>query len=231
VARKSKEAEEQCAVKLLRAPAREVAGKNSPEPTLPEMIGPSALTQDDFDNLLIWLHPDRERAAQKYAEIHESLVKIFSWRGYYDAEDLADEVVNRVTSKVREIADGYVGDPALYFYGVAKKVLLECDRRESHRPLTPDMNVPNAPAPQDEADEGTRLRECLRKCLRELDPGEREMILSYYRKSKQAKIDYRKAIAEQLDIGTNALRVRVYRIRAGLKECMKKCLGTHRALK
>ncbi len=41
----------------------------------------SVLKQDDFDKLLAWLHDDREQAGQKYEEIRESLIKIFSWRG------------------------------------------------------------------------------------------------------------------------------------------------------
>lgn len=195
------------------------------------MSGTTILTQEDFDSLLGWLHPDRARAAEKYEEIRKSLIKVFSWRGYHDAEDLADEVVNRVIPKVKIIAGNYVGDPALYFYGVAKKVLRECERRDPPKPLTPDMNVPEAPAPSDEPDGGTRLRECLRRCLRELEPEDRMLILSYYQKSKQEKIDYRKTIAEQLGVGPNALRVRVYRIRASLKACTKRCLAKRRAVK
>lgn len=189
------------------------------------------MTREDFDTLLDWLGPDRERAGWKYEEIRGSLVKIFSWRGYPDAEDLADEVMNRVMPKVKELSAVYVGDPALYFYGVAKKILLERERKEGGRPLPPHLNAAPEPTPVDEADEGVRLRECLRKCLRKLNPADRELILFYYRKSKQEKIDYRKALAEELGIDTNALRVRVHRIRRGLKSCIKTCVKTHRAVK
>lgn len=193
------------------------------------MIGSSALTQEEFDTLLAWLHSDRERAAQKYEEVRESLIKIFSWRGYYDAEDLADDVINRVTSKVKALVGSYTGDPALYFYGVAKKILLERERREHNQPLNPEMDLPDIPAQPDEGDAGVRLRECLQKCLRELDSEEKGLVLSYYQKSRQAKIDYRKVIAEQLGIGTNALRVRVHRIRRKVKACIKNCLKTRGA--
>lgn len=189
------------------------------------------MTQEDFDTLLDWLGPDRERAGRKYEEIRANLVKVFSWRGYHDAEDLADEVMNRVVSKVKELSAGYVGDPALYFYGVAKKMLLECGRREEHQPLTPHMSAARDSAPEDEADEGVRLRECLQRCLRKLNSADRDLILSYYQKSKQKKIDYRKSLAEELGIDTNALRVRVYRIRASLKSCIKNCVKSHRAVK
>jgi DNA-directed RNA polymerase specialized sigma24 family protein len=184
------------------------------------------LKQEDFERLLAWLHHDREQAGQKYEEIRESLIKIFSWRGYYDAEDLTDEVVNRIAAKARELAESYVGDPALYFYGVAKKILLERERRELHMPLDPRLIAPDMAAETGELDAGARREECLQKCLRELDADDRMLILAYYQKSKQAKIDYRKALAQQLGMGTNALRVKVFRIRGHLKSCIKKCLQT-----
>ena len=214
-----------------RATLSAVASKRSPKSTLPKIIGSAALTQEDFDTLLDWLGPDRERAGLKYEEIRGTLVNIFSWRGYYDAEDLADEAMNRVVLKVKDLSAVYVGDPAPYFYGVAKKITFERDRREEHVPLTPQMGAAYDPAPEDEADEGTRLRECLQTCLRKLSPEDRELILSYYQKRKREKIDYRKSLAEELGIDTNALRVRVYRIRAGLKTCIKTCVKTHRAVK
>lgn len=190
------------------------------------MSRPSVLTQEDFDKLLAWLHHDREQAGQKYEEIRESLVKIFSWRGYYDAEEQADEVVNRVAAKTRELVDNYVGDPALYFYGVAKKIILERERRERHQPLDPAMKAPDTATDLDEVEAGARRLDCLQKCLRELDADDRMLILAYYQKSKQAKIDYRKALARQFGMGTSALRVKVFRIRAHLKTCIKKCLQT-----
>jgi RNA polymerase sigma factor (sigma-70 family) len=189
------------------------------------------LNQEDFDNLLAWLHPNRDLAAQKYHEIHQSLVKVFSWRGYSDAEELADEVVNRVSVRAKGFIEHYVGDPALYFYGVAKKILHECERRQPPQPLKPNMKVTEASAAEDQVDEGTILRECLQTCLRKLEPDEKEQILSYYRGTKQAKIDYRKLMAERLGIGTNALRVRVYRIRSNLKQCMQDCIGSRRDVK
>ncbi len=190
------------------------------------MSRPSVLKQEDFEKLLAWLHHDRERAGRKYEEIRESLIKVFSWRGYYDAEDLADEVVNRVAAKSHELADSYVGDPALYFYGVAKKILHERERRELHMPLDPRMKAPDIATEPGEVEADARREECLQKCLRELDADDRMLILAYYQKSKQAKIDYRKALAHQLGMGTNALRVKVFRIRGHLKKCMKKCLQT-----
>ncbi len=120
------------------------------------------LTQDEFDNLLSWLDADRECAGKKYESIRHSLIKIFSWRGCAEAEDLADETINRVGRKAKSLASTYTGDPALYFFGVAKKLLLEYNRRKtSVQPLPAEL--PDQPQTQDEPDASEeRMRECLR---------------------------------------------------------------------
>src|SRR4051794_16211659 len=87
------------------------------------------ITQESFDRLLEWLDADRERAGYRYEAIRRRLITIFTCRGCREAEALADETINRVTIKLPEIADAYVGDPALYFYGVAQKVHLEYLRK------------------------------------------------------------------------------------------------------
>ena len=96
-----------------------------------------SLSQEDFDALLAWLDSDRERAGIKYEQIRSSLIKIFTGRGCLDAEELADETINRVTRKIKDIKSEFRGDPALYFFGVAKMLLLEYKRRK------PPQNPPD----------------------------------------------------------------------------------------
>ena len=54
------------------------------------------INQDAFDTMLDWLDADRERAGCKYEAIRLRLIKIFTCRGCQDAEELADEAINRV---------------------------------------------------------------------------------------------------------------------------------------
>ncbi len=96
-----------------------------------------ALTPEAFNQLLDWLGPDRETAGKSYEEIRRRLIKIFTVRGCHIPEELADETFNRVGKKVAELAADYVGDPSLYFFGVAHKVFLEYLKAKHTPSLTP----------------------------------------------------------------------------------------------
>ena len=175
-----------------------------------------SLTQESFDGLLQWLDPDRDRAGQRYEEIRQKLIRIFARRGCPVAEELADETITRVTGKVVEIARTYVGDPALYFCGVAHNVHLEyVKKRPDSLPLPP-------PDPPEEKE---RCFDCLERCMEQLDAQSRELIIEYYRDEKRAKIDHRKALAEKLGITLNTLRMRAHRIKMTLQVCVSNCLS------
>ena len=181
--------------------------------------------EENFDALLNWLDPDRDRAGTKYEEIRESLINIFSWRGFKDAEDLTDETISRVTAKIAEVATTYKGDPAVYFYAVAKKLFFEAyrrDQRVGELPVNPSAESTNPPE-----DDKPEL-DCLDECLSHLPAADRELILLYYQQD-QPKIRQRKELAKRLQISPNTVRVRTHRIRLVLYGCIEKCLeGTPR---
>lgn len=179
------------------------------------------LTQEAFDSFLDWLSIDREQAGKKYEEIRRKLIKIFVCRGCKVAEELADETINRVAKKLPEIKESYVGDPAHYFYGVAHKVHLEFVRRKP---------APLPLPPPEHSDEMEMEYDCLERCIETLPPENRELVLQYYQEEKRAKIDQRKRLAQRLGIEVNALRIRAYRIRMSLQDCVRECLRQQQAL-
>lgn len=176
---------------------------------------------EDFQHLLNWLGPDQQQATDKYEAIRRGLVELFDNWHCVDADELADETVNRVLSKVEIIAPNYSGDPARYFFGTAKKVRYEYMRRPHPLPLTVDKA---AEKNAEEIQEKERLHACLDKCLNLLDPADKELILDYYQGEKRAKIKSRKSLGEQAGVTSNALRVRVFRLRSTLEECISRCL-------
>jgi DNA-directed RNA polymerase specialized sigma24 family protein len=173
------------------------------------------LSQEAFDALLDWLDSDREQAALKYEKIRRSLIKIFTGRGSVEPEDLADETINRVTSKLKEIEKDFSGDRTRYFFGVANKVHLEHLRRR----------LPQAmPSPPNDPDRIELEYNCLEHCIERLSNDNRELLLRYHGATGHAETDPRRALAEELGIAPNALRIRVFRIRLSLKDCVEKCI-------
>jgi DNA-directed RNA polymerase specialized sigma24 family protein len=174
------------------------------------------LTRESLDSLLEWLNRDRESAGREYEKIRARLIKIFACRGCRVPEELADETIDRVARKVKEVADGYEGDPAFYFYAVARKVYLEYSKG---KPAPLPMPVP----PPDRADFDQRL-DCLDRCLDGLSSGSREIIIAYCGTEEEKKKKARKDLALKLGIGSNALWIRAHRIRNSLRSCMEECL-------
>ena len=185
------------------------------------------LTQDAFDTLLDWLDADREGAASKYEAIRLRLIKIFSCRGCSEAEELADETINRVSAKVVEVAGSYTGDPALYFYGVSQKVHLEylrkCQKRQAEVRVDSPASALTAPLVSLDDDIEPEY-ECLERCLEHQAPDNRKLVVEYYQHEKHAKIEHRKLLATELGIAVNALRIRAHRIRLTLQQCVRDCL-------
>lgn len=176
--------------------------------------------QEMFDRFLSWLDSERDKAGRKYEDIRCKLIKFFTCRGCMDVEDLADVTIKRVIKKIPEIADSYVGDPALYFYGVARNICME--RCKSDRF---NLQVVSLPAPpEDPLEEKEQRHECLESCLSLLTPENRKLVLEYYKDDKTAKIKCRKEMADRLGINTNALRIRMHRTRESLQKCVLKCL-------
>ncbi len=174
------------------------------------------VTQAQFDSLLDWLNPDRELAGRKYQTIHSGLVRIFVSKGFNDAEDLADETINRVIGRLPDIREGFVGDPAHYFHGVARFVICETRRRKEIACDLTDIRVDPDP---DESEESS----CLNRCLERLPSGKRDLILDYYLYDGHEKVEHHRNMAKQLKISEGAFRNRVHQIRVGLKTAMRQC--------
>jgi len=185
-------------------------------------------TDKSFNALLAWLHPEPETAALMYETIRADLIRIFRWRSCSDPEGMADETIIRVTRKVGEMAASYVGSPTSYFYGVAKNLLYEYDRRRDISLSPPAEQFILAAPLTEEDDSSERVYECFERCLKRLEARERKLVIRYYDGQGRAKIDGRKRLAEKLGIDLNALRVRTRRIRAKLRECIEKCLAKER---
>jgi DNA-directed RNA polymerase specialized sigma24 family protein len=140
---------------------------------------------------------------------------MFTYRGCLDAEELADQTINRVAKKLREKEYVYSSSPAPIFFGFAKKVLQEYFKRPS-----PPRIPPADPADSEYAE---RRDKCWRLCMEELTENHRSLMLEYHREVKQKAL-IREELARRLGITVGALRIRVSRIQDRLEECKAACL-------
>lgn len=175
------------------------------------------LSQSSFNNFLAILDTNRERAGRKYEELRTRLVKFFEWRACRFPDDLADETLDRVARKID--AGEHIRDHVNFIYGVARLLYLETVKEQAKK----DSAIKNIPVVSELPEENEQL-DCLEACLETLSENSRTLILQYYRDDKQAKIDFRKKLAETLGISLNALRIKSLRVRAKLEECVFKCL-------
>jgi DNA-directed RNA polymerase specialized sigma24 family protein len=174
------------------------------------------ITDEEMSRFLSWLDPNAEESGRKYREIHRCLSGIFIRRGYVNAEEMADEAIDRVIRRVAR--DGsYEGEDRIpYFVRVAYNLHIERQRAKPPIPEPVDADVS-----QDKEQEDL----CLDHCLQQIAPDQRDLILTYYQDDRCAKIERRKKLAEELGLAIEELRLKIHRIKAKLRPCVKNCMA------
>jgi DNA-directed RNA polymerase specialized sigma24 family protein len=178
------------------------------------------VTREKFESFLEWLSPESDSsssAGEEYERLRFRLCTFFSQRRCRFPDELADETINRVILKIDE---EQIENRLAYCYGVAKNVFRESLRKERNH-LDIDEVVIAAQAPEEQS----FSRECLDKCLAELSPESRNLILDYFSEVKLAKIELHRRISESLRMTQTALRMRVMRIKQKLKICVEECMS------
>lgn len=185
-------------------------------------MGDWELTEESFNLFLSWLDPDRDSAGKKFEDIRRRLLVVFDSRGCVRSEELADEALKRFIRRLPAMLDTFTGDPVPYLLVTAHRLHLDYIEKQC-LPLPEDVSDVRA-ADDDTNAEAEIYDACLEDCLGKLSPADRKLALDYYREDKQAKIDFRRELARRLRISTNALRIKVYHLRATLRACLDECL-------
>lgn len=175
------------------------------------------VTREKFAGFLEWLPPAGEGAGEAYELLRWRLKTFFAMRQCRFPDELADETINRVILKI----DGeQIENKLAYCYGVARNVYRESLRRERHH-LNVDEVTVAAPPPAEQNFSG----DCLDKCLDELPPDGRSLIIEYFSERKTAKIELHQRLAERLELTQTALRMRIMRLKQRLKMCLEDCMS------
>ncbi|HSP91517.1 MAG TPA: hypothetical protein VLN08_11445 [Vicinamibacterales bacterium] len=177
--------------------------------------------------------PDRDALAEiRCIENRRKLACFFAARGCPDADDLAVDTLLRVAGKCRQVDRSGFADCTGYFYGVARNVLHEWQRRASAEVEARESlraEIERLPVPDAGAWAETELvHRCLASCLSMLGEPARRLLLSYYSESGAAKIDHHRALAVGAGKTVNSLRIEVHRIRKAVRKCVFDRLRKHR---
>jgi DNA-directed RNA polymerase specialized sigma24 family protein len=179
---------------------------------------PSAeLTRDAWNRFLRALHPDAAVAASRYEQLRQRLIAMYRLRGLPRPEDLADQAIDRVACHV--IRGPNAGaDLGAYLRGVAHRIADDATGLGHEVEVGGASELAElAAAPADDGDEPL---DQLCRCLDDLPRLDRNTLLEYEMGSGFERIRRRKALAAELGIPMNALRVRVHRLRARLVAMM-----------
>ena len=181
------------------------------------------LRSEQFEALLQQLGPDRDLAGTRYEQLRRRLLSVFEYRRCPHPEELADQTLDRVARRIQEMGSEFEGsDPARYVFGVAWNVARESYRYRPTVPLPESWEKPLPATPTVEDDE--REHDCLDRCLGELAPPERRLLLGYHQGDKSAKIRRRSELASEHGLSPNALRLKIHRLTGRLRECVTQCL-------
>lgn len=182
------------------------------------------LKQEDFDGLLALFSEDRDEAGRIYERTRNGLIRFFQSKGCHDAQQLADITLNRVASKASTFDRSANIKPTTFVYGFASKIYLE-QRRVVHSVeliYEPGLGSGSTGRP-DATDPKEESLDCLDECLSKLSVEDRDLVITYYSREKQDRIDIRKKLADSLGCKPEVLHMKVFRIRTQLRECVKKC--------
>lgn len=177
------------------------------DPKVSHVRKSSEINREDWEALLKALAADRDLAGQKYEELRLRLINLFAWEQCDLPDVLADEVINRLSRKVREGAP--IPHLDRYAFGIARMVIQEQNRAErSRQTAVREIQAGGGHAAQDWA-----ALEAMQSCVDNLTADRRDLIERYYSED-------RAALARRLGISLNALRNRALRIRDELYRCV-----------
>lgn len=178
------------------------------------------LTPENFERLLLYLDPDREKAGELHELLWQKMREFFAARGSLCTEDLADEAMSRLAKKISEGEE--ILDVNKYSFGLARLIWLESLRRPENKHVSFD----EAPVLLSGASDFLLTKEentCFVYCLGQISKEEQTLITEYWDHDEEMHYEARKQQAEKLGISSTALRIRISRIKKKLDDCLENC--------
>lgn len=178
-----------------------------------------ALDAPSLAILLNAFDSDPDEAGKKYAQLRERLNRFFEWNGVEEADELADEALDRLARRIANTtsdADA-INNPTQFVGGIARLLVRENWRKRQRTERTFATLGRTVADGSEDTEENEERTACLDTCLKELSAENRSLICRYYGADGLTLIESRKKLADELAMSLNALRNRAMRLRIELE--------------
>jgi hypothetical protein len=185
------------------------------------------------DKLLRLFDTDQVVAGEELLRCREMLVRRFAAEHCYDADNLANQTIERVVADLEKNPQRVITNIWSFISGVARNIVHEIHRSPVLKEVPLDdispMQEPRT-TPLDELligiAEQDNLHACLNECLEEFDAPNRQLLVSYYdagdgEKLKQTRV----RLADSLRLTSARLKKLAFNLRQKLEACIKNCLA------
>jgi DNA-directed RNA polymerase specialized sigma24 family protein len=169
------------------------------------------INEEAFEIFLQRLEPKLSDSKARYKNLRLKMTRFFEWKRCQDAEDLADETINRTMSFLILGKEIHAENPYSYIYGVANNIYKEYVRKQIKREKL-IRDLPDRLAPAED------LQDCRIQCLQKLPPEKLKLLNQYY-----LNVEERDALPSELGLTVNALRLQIHRLKKELKLCHEEC--------
>lgn len=177
--------------------------------------------QDGFRKFLQHLNPKQSRAWNCYETLMQKLTRFFRYHNFLDPEELADMVIDRIVSKpdIHKIVS-----VEAFAFAIARNVGREMKRRLRKKTVADDLTDHTDSRKGFDAEDfliekihQERKKKALMACMQRLKVADRQLLVSYYRDVGN-RLHRGNDIAQQLAIGRGAVRCRVSRLLARIRQ-------------
>jgi DNA-directed RNA polymerase specialized sigma24 family protein len=209
--------------------ADNVAPERSPDLTVAneaETIRPTAgrapdSTGEDWRRVLRFLADGDDREEAVYERARNRLLQFFAARGKLGDEELADATFDRVVAKLSDEIAEQVRSPVGYMLRFAHFIYLEHLKSEiARRSRLAALQFNDADRTESAQEQWLRDERLalLERCLNDLPPADRDLLLSYYTHDRRSRIVSRQKLSLELGITPTLLRTRVSRLLTSLNQ-------------
>ena len=172
------------------------------------------MTEESFKILLENLKLNSNESGAAYTDLRNSLVRYFQIKGDFDADEAADATLDRVAMKLAQNIK--IENLTKYSFGVARLIFLERLRIAGKNKIAQtefysDQNIGKTP-------DLAFFRECFNNLVGE----DKEMLTEYFADLSFSELmTYREKIAVKYKTSISNLRLKVFRLKKRLEDCLK----------